>query len=95
MGVLDFIRRKKKDDEFAFNSSAETSAEPLSQPFPEENLRPRFPPQEDLQPISFPSNNPSSTETQLVLAKLDIITQKLENLDKRLQEIEKIAKESQ
>ena len=95
MGLLDFIKGKKKEDEMGFNSNSEPPIEePLGKPFPDEDMRPNFPNPSDLHP-NFPQSGPSNTEVQLLVAKLDLINQKLDAIDKRLQVIEKIAKESQ
>ncbi len=62
------------------------------QVLPEDNLSLRFPTQNSFsQPPQLDIN---SKDIQLILAKLDYLSQKLELMDRRLQLIEQIAKES-
>lgn len=100
MGIFSFLRRKKKEEGFG---------EASTQEFPEEHdlggsfeqsqdigFKPRFnepvspyPSQQFSQPSGL-----SATDAQLIMAKLDVMNHRLELMDRRLQVIEDIAKQS-
>ena len=107
MGLFSIFKRKK-ENEFAettdtgFNQgdNADLGTDFNSQPdfghgnYKDLGARPSFPePAPFPQPSNF-SQGLSNTEIQLILAKLDVITQRLEAMDRRLQIIEDIAKNS-
>ena len=54
---------------------------------PAEEFKPAF-------PESSGSSGITSTDVQLIITKLDLINQRLENMDKRLQIIEKAARDA-
>ncbi|HZX12436.1 MAG TPA: hypothetical protein VFE88_03185 [Candidatus Nanoarchaeia archaeon] len=78
VGLLGFFKKKREED-------LGLDLEP-AEPLDEEPLRPAF----DREPERALADG----EMSLVLAKLDLINQRLENIDLRLREIEKIAKSS-
>ena len=99
MGILDFIRRKKKEEEFGDNFDNTSSS---NEDYHEETLGPHpFHDQtleepSDLKPRIFEDiQQLGGKDIQLLLAKVELINQRLEVIDRRLQVIEKIAKESQ
>jgi len=93
MGILDFIKGKKKEEEFEGSySDSNLHNEDMQPAFHDEDLGSRTP---DLQPNVFPQANTGGGDLQLLLTKIELINQRLEVIDRRLQTIEKIAKESQ
>ncbi len=87
MSVLDFLKRKK-EDQIDLNELGIQEEEQKPR-FNEEEFKPAFPSRAEPQ-----SSGISGTDVQLILTKLDLINQRLENMDRRLQVIEKVAKES-
>ncbi len=103
MGIFDIFKRKKEEPEFgneeelAFPSqeTEEPNIPPLDETRDEYGPKPRF--QET--PFASPQTPARQTslndsDIQLMLTKLDLINQRLEVLDRRIQVIEEIAKES-
>ena len=101
--MFDFLKRKKKEEGFdaqaenAFPDAGEADFNNSNVPETDLGFRPRQ--QEPLQPFSpgpsfTQTSGLSSSEVQLVLAKLDILSQRMELMDRRLQVIEDIAKNS-
>ena len=93
MGVLDFFKSRKEGevDLEELGIKEEAADEPRYQ---EESFKPAYSERETFESPSFPkSEGMSETNIQLILTKLDLINQRLENMDRRLQVIEKLAKE--
>ncbi|MFA4886890.1 MAG: hypothetical protein WC595_01630 [Candidatus Nanoarchaeia archaeon] len=95
MGVFDFFRKKKDDDLDLSAFDVKDESPGIDQPkFEEEEFKPAFPETTSFNRPSPPSQNGmSSTDVQLILTKLDLINQRLENMDRRLQIIEQLAKQ--
>ncbi len=89
MAIFDRFKKDKKEG-FDEGNDLPAQSSDFGPSYPQDNFQPNFSPQ-TFQPIQQSSDR----DFQLVLAKLDIVTHKLEDIDRRLQEIEKIAKESQ
>ena len=84
MGVFDVFKRKKKEDLEFPSEPEELPQEGPGQVLPEE----RF-------PSIQPTTGINERDMQLILAKLELIKQKLDSMEERIRLIEKIAKESQ
>ena len=86
MGIFSFFKRKKEGEIPEFNPSDEASFRDAGPPIREPDFQ-QFQP--DL------GTGVSQRDIELVLSKLEIINRKLDDIDKRIQYIEKVAKESQ
>ena len=84
MGVFGFLKRKKEEPEF--NPPDDASFRDASLPIKEPDFQPFQP--------DFAAGF-SQRDVELILSKLEIISRKLDDIDKRVQYIEKVAKESQ
>ncbi len=89
MGVFDFLR-KKRDGEIDLEGLGIKDESEVQQSSDDEGFKPAFVERAEFQSSSGISGN----DVQLILTKLDLINQRLENMDRKLQVIEKAAKES-
>ena len=110
MGLLDIFKKKKEEapdfnrdfgadqntsedfsqDDFSNSDNFNNNQSPFLK---NDNLSPTFPNPTQF-PQQFQSQDMNGKDIQLVLAKLDYLSQKLELMDRRIQLIEQIAKES-
>ena len=84
MGVFDIFKKKEE-----FTLEDLEPKDERSKPRFEEDFKPAFSGREEFSKPSF-----SETDVQLILTRLELIVQKLENMDRRLQVIEKVANDS-
>lgn len=83
MAVFEFFKKKKKEDVAGVDLVPELDLGAIAER--PESLQPNF---------TGLQQNLSDRDVQLILAKLDLLNQKLDNVDKRLQFIEQVARES-
>ncbi len=99
MSIFEVFRRKKKEEEElpvldvgmaggGMHERPEIDFAPDLGPMPKEDDRPTF---TNIHPMQ---TGISDKDIQLILAKLELINRKLDDMDNRLMFIEKIAKES-
>ena len=94
MGVLDFLK-KKKDEQIDLGELG--VKEDSAGSYRDEEFKPAFADRSEFEKPTFAAQSQkgfSDTDVQLILTRLELILQKLENMDRRLQIIEKVAKEA-
>ena len=89
MGVFDFLH-KKNEGEIDLDSLGIQNEEPVEEVGGSQDFKPAFPSSH----AGLANSGISGTDVELILTKLDLINQRLENMDRRLQVIEKVAKDS-
>ncbi len=94
MGILSKFGRKKKPS-FNLPSRADKETMPTSPPPSSFGSPSRFSAEPAARPSFTSVSSGSSGSHDLILTKLDLLDQRLQNIDRRLAVIEKIAKESQ
>lgn len=90
--MFDFLKRKKEDE---FTEVSEESSDSGASEL--ESFRPRFPDVEPKKPEFFSGNSGSGVsekDIQLILAKIELLHRKIEDVDEKVSEVLEIAKQS-
>lgn len=98
MGMFDIFKKKKEEEGFGtdFSETTTDNSDDENTSFSHDDLgmKPRFNESESPAMFNEPvKNNSGDKDMQLIIAKLDTINQRLELIDRRLQDIERLAKE--
>ena len=96
MGLLDsFWHKKKEEGDFEAPNDNLNDREPTFSPLPDRDLQPNFPDFKPGRPLDFDKQETiTSRDIDLILSKLELINKRLDEMDRRLQFIEKVAKDS-
>lgn len=91
--MFEFLKRKKEDEAFSMPSEESDEVKGLDSSLPE-----NFTPPEIERPSIFPSGGTAGVVTerdvQLILAKIELTNNKIEELEKKLDEVLEIARQS-